>query len=105
MVADVLRGRGHRVVELGGATPVESFLSVAADADDLLAIGVSASTTPSLHAATKLIRRVRSELPGVPVLLGGPAVTTEAVAQKAGADGWAPDAVAAGDALDAVTAR
>jgi excisionase family DNA binding protein len=100
MVADVLRGRGHRVVDLGGATPAESFVTEANAVDDLRAIGISAATTAGLRAATKLIPVLRAEVADVPVLLGGPAVATAAAARKAGADGWAPDAVEASDVLE-----
>lgn len=104
MLADVLRAARYRVIDLGGATPVESFLTAARDADSLVAVGVSASTSASLGAATSVIAAVRASLPGVPILLGGPAVVDEATAQRAGADGWAADAATAVAVLGALVA-
>jgi excisionase family DNA binding protein len=103
MVADVLRGRGHRVVDLGGSTPPESFVAEATTADDLRAIGISAATTDGLRSATELIPLLRDELPPTTILLGGPAVATDDVARRAGADGWAVNAIDAGELVDAVT--
>jgi excisionase family DNA binding protein len=100
MLADVLRGERYEVVDLGGSTPLESFVSAASRADDLVAIGLSTSTAEGLAEAPSVVKALRAELPGVPVLLGGPAVGDEASARRAGADAWAPDAIKAVAALD-----
>lgn len=95
MLADVLRGERYEVVDLGGSTPLESFLSAASGSDKLVAVGLSASTAASLAEAAGVIDALHAELDGVPVLLGGPAVTDESTARRAGADAWAPDAIRA----------
>jgi excisionase family DNA binding protein len=95
MLADVLRGERYSVIDLGGSTPVEAFVSAAARADSLVAIGLSASTGDGLAQAADAIERLRRACPGVALLLGGPAVVDEATALGAGADGWAADAAGA----------
>jgi len=55
---------------------------------------VSASTTESVGTAQSVIEELRSAVPGVPLLLGGPAISDGTAAQAAGADAWAPDAAA-----------
>ena len=101
MVADVLRSRGFGVVHLGPATPAASLAEVVARTERLVAVGVSIS-----HDHQRSVRRAvaaarRAGRPGVPVFVGGPAVPSEAVAHRLGADHWAPDAVALADLLDA----
>lgn len=105
MLADVLRAHGYAVVDLGASTPVESFVSAARRADGLVAVGVSASTAGSLAEARSVARTVRDELPGVPLLLGGPAVRDEDEARALGADGWAVDAASAALVLESLRGR
>jgi 5-methyltetrahydrofolate--homocysteine methyltransferase len=105
MLADVMRGQGYLVVDLGGSTPVESFASATAEADTLRAVGISAATTEALDSATDAIHELRPLLPGTPILLGGPAVGAESVARQAGADGWAGDAAEAIAVLEGIIGR
>ncbi len=100
MLADVLRGERYEVFDLGGSTPLESFVSAGAQADNLIAVGLSASTQDGLAAAAEVIAVLHAELGNVPVLLGGPAVPDERTARRAGADAWAPDAVRAAALLE-----
>jgi len=94
MVADVLRREGFDVIHLGADVPAEPLVAMATAAD-LCAVGLSASTTPGVVKAGRAVRELHRRVPGVPVMLGGPAVQSEKVARQAGADGWAPDAAAA----------
>lgn len=94
MVADHLRADGFDVIHLGANVPIRTVAAMA-PAADLCAVGLSASTTPSVTRAARAIREVRRQIPNLPVLLGGPAVPTEQAARDAGADGWAPDAAEA----------
>lgn len=96
MVADHLRADGFDVIHLGANVPVRTVAAMA-PAADLCAVGLSASTTPSVARASRAIREVRRQIPNLPVLLGGPAVPSERAARQAGADGWAPDAAGAVD--------
>lgn len=92
LVADLLRGAGFDVVDLGPDVPAGSFVFAASDADRLGAVGISA-TSPDNEAA---IRRTIADLrravgPSVPILLGGGAISDAAHAQALGADSWASD--------------
>jgi excisionase family DNA binding protein len=100
LLADVLRGERYEVVELGASTPVESFVSAATTIDSVVAIGISASTDDARARAADVIRALRRASVDVPVLLGGPAVTDGETARRAGADGWAPDALSAAARVD-----
>jgi excisionase family DNA binding protein len=103
MLADVARGARYAVVDLGGSTPFESFVSAASEADSLVAVGVSASTADSLETARSVLGDLRAVLPEVPLLLGGPAVKDEAAAREAGADAWASDATDAVRVIEAIS--
>jgi excisionase family DNA binding protein len=105
IVCDVLRGSGYRVIELGGATPLDSFLSAADEAGPLVAIGVSASTATQLDAAGDVLEAVRRRQPDTPLLLGGPAILDADTALALGADGWAPDARATAALIESVRDR
>jgi excisionase family DNA binding protein len=99
LLADVLRGDGWAVVDLGADTPAGSIVEAARQVDDLVAIGISVASDPRLATARRTVTLLHKELPGVPVLVGGPAVMATAVADKTGADAWAPDATAASELL------
>jgi excisionase family DNA binding protein len=100
MVADVLRGASYDVVELGGNTPIESFVQMAKRVDPK-AIGISASTRDSIDAVADTIRALRRARPHIPILVGGPAFASQADATAVGADGWAADARGVVDAITA----
>ena len=91
MVADHLRAEGFDVIHLGANVPVHTLVTMASAAD-LAAVGISASTEAGLRNADRAVRQLHRRLPGVPVMVGGPAVRNEKVARETGADGWAADA-------------
>lgn len=92
IVADVLRCEGYEVVELGANTPEASFVHAARNVDRLLAVGVSVGTGGRDRVVHSTVRALRRAIPGVPVLVGGPAVDGADHAELLGADGWAGDA-------------
>ncbi len=93
MVASVLRGRGYAVIELGGDTPQNSVLAEAEAAGDRLrGVVISVSSGDRLEAARNVATAARSVTPDSPVLVGGPAVVSDAEAESLGSDGWAADA-------------
>jgi 5-methyltetrahydrofolate--homocysteine methyltransferase len=59
-------------------------------------IGISALLTTTMIGMRTVIEAVREadDLPHLPVMVGGAAVTKE-FAEQIGADGWAPDAASA----------
>lgn len=91
LLADVLRASGFHVVELGGYTPADVLVEAATRVDSLVAVGIGASTETALEPAAHAARAVRKAVPGVPVLIGGPAVGSEAEATSLGADAWGAD--------------
>lgn len=96
MVADHVRAEGFDVIHLGADVPVHTLVTTAVAAD-VATVGISASTTAGLGAAARAVRQLHRRMPGVPVLVGGPAVRNEKAARELGADGWAADAAAAAD--------
>jgi excisionase family DNA binding protein len=90
LLADVVRGRGWDVSDLGADVPARSFARTAAATQQLRMVGVSISTPESMRAGEETIAALRGALNGVPILAGGHAVVDEAHARAIGADGWAP---------------
>lgn len=101
LVADLLRGEGFSVLDLGANPLPTSFASTAAGAERLVAVLVGATTGPRDAAIRTAVRAARPV--GAPVLVGGAAVADEAHAHRLGADGWSgptgADVVAAVRAL------
>jgi methanogenic corrinoid protein MtbC1 len=104
LVADLLRADGWRVIDLGPDAPADSLATIARAEDDLVGVGLCA-TTPLNPAARSRLRRAIDLLHAEvdrPVLLGGAAVPTEDDARRLGADAWA---ATADDVLTWVRAR
>src|SRR5690606_37674093 len=97
MVADVLRGRGFEVLELGPDLPVAGLLRVLERLQGLHAVCVSVIDDTHLPACGAVVTAVKASLPEVIVLVGGRAVTGPAQAAALGADGFALEAVGAAD--------
>lgn len=94
LVADLLRADGWRVIDLGADTPADSLAAVARAEDDLVGVGLCA-TTPLNAAGRSRLRRTIDLLHAEvdrPVLLGGAAVRDAEEARRLGADGWAASA-------------
>jgi excisionase family DNA binding protein len=91
IAADLLRWHGFEVVELGADTPAEDLAATAAQAQDLLAVGIVCTTRATAVAdgsAQLAIAEVHRAAPDVPVLLGGAAIVCEADALRLGADAF-----------------
>ncbi|HEY6532878.1 MAG TPA: B12-binding domain-containing protein [Acidimicrobiales bacterium] len=73
LAADLLRGAGFAVVDLGAHTPARSFVDAAKGADRLIGVGISATRGGNEAAIRKAIRTLHDEV-GCPVVLGGRAV-------------------------------
>ncbi|MGH3095581.1 MAG: B12-binding domain-containing protein [Streptosporangiales bacterium] len=99
LAADVLRGEGYTVVDLGADTPTGSVRDAALNTSRLLAVGISVGAEQNLDAAKRTVNAVHDAVPGIPVFVGGPAVPSRAAAEELDADGWAPDAGAFADLL------
>jgi excisionase family DNA binding protein len=103
MVADLLRGAGFEVTDLGVDIPVESFVEAASAENGLTAVAVSVTTPDVLGAAAALISALRVAT-AAPVVVGGGAIRDEDHARSLGADAWAGDAQAAIDFVTGLVA-
>jgi excisionase family DNA binding protein len=103
MLADVLRGDGFTVVDLGADVPGVSLLESLVAIPDLLAVGLSVSVDRHAPLVAEAVAAIHYAHPGVPVFVGGPAVTESSTAQRLGADHWAPDATGVADLLTTLT--
>ncbi len=92
MVADVLRGEGFSVVDLGANVPPDALVEAAAALPDLRVVGISLADAHLTPAAARAVAAVHRALPSVAVAAGGPAIDSLVSARALGADCWAPDA-------------
>ncbi len=90
LFADLLRGAGFAVVDLGANSPAESFIAAASSAERLVAVGISVTTPDNDTAVRDTVAAIKAAV-DVPVVVGGGAVSDEAAAQAVGADAWADD--------------
>jgi len=92
VVGTILRSHGYAVTDLGKDVPTERLLS-AVERERPDVVGLSAlmtSTMEEMERATSLLKR---RFPGIRVMVGGASVNAT-FADRIGADGYAPDAVA-----------
>lgn len=85
LAADLLRGAGFTVIDLGADTPAGSFVDAGRTADRLIGVGISATNNDNAEAIAEAIATVHRDL-GCPVVLGGQAVLDEAMGKALGAD-------------------
>ena len=88
IVADLLRGRGFDVLDLGANTPVTAFVECARSANRLITVLVGATSRDSVARLTEIAVSLRLEGIGAPILFGGHAIPAESDALALGADGW-----------------
>lgn len=105
MVADLLRSRHLRVLDLGANVPEASFLEAASAEADLRAVGISLSDSGRATAARSVFRSLRRRHPGLLLVAGGPALDRREDALALGADDWAPDGLGLAELIDARSAR
>jgi excisionase family DNA binding protein len=90
MVADLLRGQGYEVVDLGTDVPVDSLLHTLETSDRVLCVCIGVASSDNLPAATEVVAAVH-EMGVLPVVVGGPAISDETLFRAIGADHWAAD--------------
>ncbi len=95
LVCIMLEGAGIRVIDLGKDTPPEDFVAAVKEYQPQ-ALLMSALLTTTMGEMVKVIEALRKEglRESVKVIVGGAPINQE-YAQRIGADGYAPDAVAA----------
>lgn len=93
LLADLLRGEGWDVSDMGADMPHDSFVNAALQTTDLVAIGVSVTSEGCLDSAARLLSTLRTEMgSSVYLAIGGRAVHDGEHALALGADGWARSA-------------
>ncbi len=103
LLADLLRGEGWEVSDMGADMPLDSFVKAAQRTTDLVAVGVSVTSVSCLDAASALLAALREQVSGdVYLAVGGLAVHDGDHAVALGADGWARSAR---DFAEQLTAR
>ena len=93
IVRVLLSSYGFEVMDLGRNVSPEAILSAVRE-HNLPLVGLSALMTTTVPAMERTIALLRREAPACRIMVGG-AVLTEALAQRIGADAYAPDAMAA----------
>jgi excisionase family DNA binding protein len=88
IAADLLRWRGFDVVELGGNAPPAAIGDAVAKEPRLLAVGIVSTVGGHDSAVALSASSVRAAVPGIPLFIGGGAVSSEAHARAMGADVW-----------------
>jgi len=93
LLADLLRGEGWEVSDMGADMPLDSFVKAAQRTTDLVAVGVSVTSVSCLDAASALLAALREQVAGnIYLAVGGLAVQDGDHAVALGADGWANSA-------------
>jgi methanogenic corrinoid protein MtbC1 len=88
IAADVVRGRGFDVVELGSHTPAESFVDATVGRDDVVAVVITMTAGSRPGALAAIVRALRAARVDAPVVVGGSGSSASAV-RRAGAEHFA----------------
>ena len=91
LAADLLRGAGFGVVDLGADTPARSFVDAGRASERLVGIGINATTRDNGPAVADAVAAVHRDL-RCPVVLGGQAIPDQATGLALGGDETTNDA-------------
>jgi len=105
MAANVLRGRGYEVVDLGANVPPEAFATAVAKASRPLAVAVAVTAGDHDRSIRAIVRSLHESAPGVAVLVGGAAIETAAHAARLGARWTGADARSLGELVEELGGR
>jgi len=94
LLAGPLRGRGHRVIELGANTPPDAFAETVSREGPVVAVGVFTGFSQEAVVA-ETVAAVRAVAPDVPIVVGGAGVADREQAEALGADAFSVDGRAA----------
>lgn len=103
LVAMMVEGAGWEVVDLGVDVSADRFVEAARQAAGRAAVGLSAMLTTTMVGMEEIVRRLREEAPGRPILVGGAPLNDEFRA-RIGADFYSRDPQGAVAYLDRVVA-
>jgi MerR family transcriptional regulator, light-induced transcriptional regulator len=102
MAANVLRGHGFEVVDLGADVPEGAFGHAVSKTPRAVAVAVGVTAGNHDRAVRGIVRAVQAVKPALPVLVGGAGIDGEEHAARLGARWSGRDARSLGDAIDAV---
>jgi methanogenic corrinoid protein MtbC1 len=105
MVANVLRGRGYEVVDLGADVPPEAFGAAVGKAARPLAVAVAVTAGNHDRSVRAIVRAVEDSSPGLPVLVGGAGIDGEPHAARLGALWSGGDARRLSEVIDELDRR
>lgn len=88
IVADLLRGEGFEVLDMGANVPPGSFAETAQHATRLAAVVIGVTTPGRESGVRATIRALRAAAVAAPVLVGGAAIRGAGDAARLGADAW-----------------
>lgn len=91
LAADLLRGRGFVVVDLGADVPSDSFAECVRRLPRVIAVAITVTTKRRDAAVRRLVAALRAEHIAVPIMVGGSGIDEQA-ARRLGADAWGNDA-------------
>lgn len=89
LVAMMIEGNGWEVIDLGIDVKAEKFIAAAGEHPGSV-VGLSALLTTTMVNMELIVRRLKAEIPGTQIIIGG-APVTEAFREKIGADFYSPD--------------
>ena len=100
MAANVLRGAGFDVVDLGADVPADAFGSAVSKTPRALAVAVGVSTGKHDRSVRAIVRAVHEVSPGLPVLVGGAGIADGEHAARLGALWSGRDARSLGEVIE-----
>lgn len=86
IVSDLVRQHGWEVSDLGADVPAESFVQAVQTTPDVVAVGISVTSTDCLESARLALTTLREAATGVLLVVGGRAIRDEAHGSELGAD-------------------
>ncbi len=95
IVSVVLENHGFDVIDLGKDVSADRFVNCVEESRANI-VGLSALMTTTMPAMRETVFLLKERFPSIRILVGG-AVVTRRFSEEIGADGYAADAVAAGD--------
>ncbi len=95
LVSMMLEGAGFELIDLGVDVPIGKIADAAVNNNAKL-VAISALLTTTMMAMEPAIKEIKRRDSGIKVMVGGAPLTID-FAEKAGADGFAPDALRAID--------
>ena len=105
MAANVLRGHGYDVIDLGADVPPDAFGAAVTKTARPLAVAVAVTSGNHDRSVRAIVRSVEQASPGLPVLVGGAGIADEEHAARLGAAWSGGDARHLSEVIDDLDRR